>query len=91
MTESASSSRLQSIVGWLMLLVGISVFAIRLQHAGPYALPEGGNLLGGVLASALSLRAPYYIAALGFALTLAVTWSTISNKTLVEAQSGPTV
>ena len=40
----------QRIVGWLMLLVGVSVFAIRLQHAGPYALPGGGNLIAGVLA-----------------------------------------
>jgi hypothetical protein len=38
------------VIGWLMLLVGVSVFAIRLQHAGPYAIPRGGNLLGGVLA-----------------------------------------
>ena len=40
---------IRNIVGWLMLLVGISVFAIRLQHAGPYALPQRGNLLAGVL------------------------------------------
>ena len=33
-----------------MLLVGLSVFLIRVQHAGPYALPEGGNLLAGTLA-----------------------------------------
>jgi hypothetical protein len=33
-----------------MLLVGVSVFAIRLQHAGPYAFPRGGNLLGGLFA-----------------------------------------
>lgn len=39
-----------SVAGWLMLLVGLSVFAIRLQHAGPYAFPRGGNLLGAVLA-----------------------------------------
>ena len=40
----------RNVVGWLMLLVGISVFAIRLQHAGPYALPQRGNLLAGMLA-----------------------------------------
>ncbi|NNL68008.1 MAG: hypothetical protein HKP30_17300 [Myxococcales bacterium] len=34
----------------LMLGVGLAVFAIRLQHAGPYDPPEGGNLLGAVLA-----------------------------------------
>jgi hypothetical protein len=33
-----------------MLLVGVSVFTIRLQHAGPYAFPGGGNLRAGVLA-----------------------------------------
>jgi hypothetical protein len=33
-----------------MLVVGFSVFVIRFQHAGPYAFPRGGNLLGGVLA-----------------------------------------
>lgn len=38
------------IVGWLLLLGGASVFLIRLQHAGPYDFPEGGNLAGGVLA-----------------------------------------
>jgi uncharacterized membrane protein YiaA len=41
------------IVGWSMLAVGISVFAIRLQHAGPYELPEKGNLRAGLLALAL--------------------------------------
>ena len=50
MTKPASRPKAQRIVGWLMLIVGISVFAIRLQHAGPYALPGGGNLLAGVLA-----------------------------------------
>jgi hypothetical protein len=50
MSESGLGSKLLRFVGWLMLLVGVSVFAIRLQHAGPYALPEGGNLLAGVLA-----------------------------------------
>ena len=50
MSESGFSSKLWRVAGWLMLLVGVSVFAIRLQHAGPYALPRGGNLLAGVLA-----------------------------------------
>ncbi len=43
-------AKLRSVSGWLLLLVGISVFAIRLQHPGPYAAPGGGNLLSGVLA-----------------------------------------
>ncbi len=50
MTKSESPSKPLLVFGWLMLLVGASVFVIRLQHAGPYALPRGGNLLGGVLA-----------------------------------------
>jgi hypothetical protein len=33
-----------------MLAVGASVFAIRLQHAGPYEMPAAGNLRAGVLA-----------------------------------------
>ena len=41
---------LQRSAGWLLLLVGVSVFAIRLQHAGPYGFPRGGNLLAAVLA-----------------------------------------
>lgn len=42
-------------VGALALLIGIAVFAIRLQHAGPYAFPEKGNLLSGVLCLAVGL------------------------------------
>ncbi len=45
----AFPSKLRSPVGWLALMVGLSVFAIRLQHEGPYAFPRGGNLLSGVL------------------------------------------
>ncbi len=45
----AFSSRLRAPAGWLMLIVGVSVFAIRFQHE-PYAFPRGGNLLSGVLA-----------------------------------------
>ena len=33
-----------------MLAAGVSVFAIRLHHAGPYEPPEQGNLRAGVLA-----------------------------------------
>ncbi len=51
----AFPSRLRSPVGWLALLVGVSVFAIRLQHPGPYALPRHGNLLSGGLALSLGL------------------------------------
>ncbi|MFT4519320.1 MAG: hypothetical protein ACI9JM_001716 [Halioglobus sp.] len=40
-------------VGWLMLVAALSVFAMRLQHAGPYFPPQGGNLLAALLALAL--------------------------------------
>ncbi len=46
----ALPSKLRSPVGWLALIVGFSVFAIRFQHEGPYAFPREGNLLSGVLA-----------------------------------------
>lgn len=44
---------ISKVVGWLMLVAALSVFAMRLQHAGPYYLPEGGNLLAALLALAL--------------------------------------
>lgn len=40
----------RKIIGILLALLGIAVFVIRLKHGGPYFLPEGGNLLGGLLA-----------------------------------------
>lgn len=48
MTESSSSSKIQTVVGWGLLALGIAVFAIRFQHEGAYAVPRGGNLFGGV-------------------------------------------
>lgn len=51
----AFPAKLRAPMGWLLLLVGISVFAIRLQHEGPYAVPRQGNLLAGVLALALGI------------------------------------
>ncbi|MEM9174305.1 MAG: hypothetical protein AAGC67_03660, partial [Myxococcota bacterium] len=36
--------------GIALALLGLSVFLIRLHHEGPYFLPEGGNLVGGLLA-----------------------------------------
>lgn len=50
MNESGSPPIYQRAFGLLMVLVGTSVFAIRLQHAGPYAFPRGGNLLAALLA-----------------------------------------
>ena len=48
MSESRSSSNLQAGAGWVLLAIGFAVFAVRLQHAGPYAVPRGGNLFGGL-------------------------------------------
>ena len=39
--------------GWVLILAGIAVFAIRLLHPGPYPFPGGGNLRAGLLALAL--------------------------------------
>lgn len=41
------------LLGALLLLVGIAVFLIRLQHDGPYGMPVGGPLLTGLLAIGL--------------------------------------
>lgn len=43
--------------GALLLLAGIAVFLIRLQHAGPYASPQGGNLRAALLAIGLGALA----------------------------------
>lgn len=48
MGESNASSRVRTAVGWVLLAVGLAVFAVRLQHAGAYAMPRGGNLFGGI-------------------------------------------
>ena len=48
MRESRTSSKLQTVVGGVLLALGIAVFAVRLVHEGPYAVPRGGNLFGGL-------------------------------------------
>jgi hypothetical protein len=53
LNKSGLATTLRRIVGASMLAVGVSVFLVRLGHAGPYALPQGGNLAGGLLALAL--------------------------------------
>jgi hypothetical protein len=47
-TESSASSKLQAVVGWGLLALGIAVFAVRFLHDGAYAVPRGGNLFGGL-------------------------------------------
>jgi len=53
LNESGLATTLRRILGGSMLAVGLSVFLVRLGHAGPYALPQGGNLMGGLLALGL--------------------------------------
>ena len=48
MQEQRSPSRVRAVAGWVMLALGVAVFAVRLLHAGPYAVPRGAPLLGGV-------------------------------------------
>ena len=48
MSESRSTSKLQTVVGWGLLALGVAVFAVRLVHDGAYAVPRGGNLFGGL-------------------------------------------
>lgn len=48
MSEAASSSKLQAVVGGVLVALGIAVFAVRLLHEGAYAVPRGGNLFGGL-------------------------------------------
>jgi hypothetical protein len=46
--ESNASSKIQAVVGWGLVAVGIAVFAVRFSHEGAYAVPRGGNLFGGL-------------------------------------------
>jgi hypothetical protein len=48
MTEATSSSRSRSVVGCGLLALGGAVFAVRLIHEGPYAVPRGTSLFGGL-------------------------------------------
>ena len=48
MSESSSSSKLQTVIGCGLLAVGVAVFAVRFLHEGAYAVPRGGNLFGGL-------------------------------------------
>ena len=37
-------------IGTVSVAVGLSVFAIRLTHEGPYAMPQAGAFIGGLAA-----------------------------------------
>lgn len=70
MANSGASSRLSVVMGVILLVLGAAVFAVRLLHAGPYAMPEGAALfaglgallLGGSLASSALPRALRWLA-----------------------------
>ena len=53
MTESKKSILGSTLTGSLFIAIGLGVFAIRLNHAGPYSMPHGGALYGGLGALAL--------------------------------------
>lgn len=48
MTKPSSPSTARTVFGYGLLLVGIAVFAVRFVHDGPYAMPRGANLFGGL-------------------------------------------
>jgi len=43
-----SSSRVRTVVGCGLLALGVAVFSVRLLHEGPYAMPRGAALFGGL-------------------------------------------
>ncbi len=53
MSQPSVPARAAKILGALLVVIGLSVFLVRFQHAGPYGFPAGGNLIGGLLALGL--------------------------------------
>ena len=47
-SDSNPRSRVALVLGGLLVLLGLAVFAVRLQHEGAYAFPRRGNLFGGL-------------------------------------------
>jgi hypothetical protein len=50
------------IVGWILVLAGIAVFAVRGHHEGPYPVPGGVDLVSGsaaLIVGALLIRSPW--------------------------------
>jgi hypothetical protein len=54
-TEPRSSSRVGIVVGCGLLVLGVAVFAVRLLHEGPYAMPRGASRLGWLALAATSV------------------------------------
>lgn len=51
-----------AIVGWILVLAGLAVFAVRLHHEGPYPFPGPMDLTSGcaaLLVGALLIRSPW--------------------------------
>lgn len=48
MTERSSYSKIQTVIAYGLLALGIAVFAVRFLHEGAYAMPRGANLFGGL-------------------------------------------
>ena len=48
MSAPSTLSVLRSILCGVLVVLGLSVFAVRLLHEGPYPMPRGGNLFGGL-------------------------------------------
>lgn len=56
------------IVGWILVLAGVAVFAVRLHHKGPYSFPGGTDLAfgcAGFLVGALLIRSPRIVTGRG--------------------------
>jgi len=53
MSETNKGQLGYRIAGVIFMAIGLAVFAIRLVHAGPYALPGGAAFIGALLAIAL--------------------------------------
>jgi hypothetical protein len=47
-TKPNSPSTTRIVFGYALLAVGIAVFAVRFLHDGPYPMPRGANLFGGL-------------------------------------------
>lgn len=68
--NSKSGGRVSAVVGWILLGIGVAVFAVRLLHEGPYAMPQrtalyaavGALVLGAILASRLAPRGVRWLA-----------------------------
>ena len=43
-----SALAIRRVIGCVFLTLGVAVFAVRLWHEGPYAMPGGANLFGGL-------------------------------------------